>query len=129
MSIPEFTEEDITTAIEKAVANAGEEYVYPLPLCSYEEVEDGVVTRCIIGETLHSLLDPNRWGRLVKQHNEESVDHLIGEHISVPPHVAAALRIAQITQDIHETWGKALENYRDVLEGVRSELDLSAEDR
>lgn len=118
----EYTEAQVTDALERAVAAAGEDYRYtdaPSSVCHYEaDVEHRY--GCIVGYAFREVLG---WSKF--DYFEGSVDigvedseALWGERLVIDDNVVGALAVAQRAQDRGEPWGVALEQYREALRGV-----------
>lgn len=118
-----ITRESFTAAMEAAVAERGEDFIYPAEWkapfnkdkpeqgtrCLYYVPEVGAA--CIIGLTLEKLgvdvaaIAPNK-----------NADYLLGEELGVKDNglIWAAIS-AQRFQDQGSTWGHALEKYHETL--------------
>jgi hypothetical protein len=109
------TRENFTAAMEQAVKDRGEDFVYPDEwngaggTCRYQ-LEDGTPA-CIVGYALH-LIDP---ALVPGPENYSSADALL-VNLGAPVDVANAARTAQFAQDFNQTWGEALQDYRDGLD-------------
>ena len=109
---PVITEEEFTVAIEKAVADKGEDYVYNVPddakkSCVYVY---GGQPSCLIGQALANMGLPldSRWDDL----SSSSASHILRLFFDTPDTVIHAATRAQNTQDRMETWGEALKEYK-----------------
>lgn len=112
-----ITEEEFTAAMEAAVAERGEDFVYPdewrdeySEACRYS-LPDGTPA-CIIGLALHKI-NPALVPTYDNTERALDVFEAIGD---VPQNVALAAQRAQSQQDADKTWGVALEAYKDALE-------------
>ena len=109
-----FTDEQVTASIEKVVREKGRDFVYRSPdgLCvnaMRRPIDAKAVPSCLIGHVFFDLGVPvedllHCYASIATQ----LVDML---KIEVSPHVARALRSAQIAQDSGSTWGYALDVY------------------
>lgn len=118
--VTRFTERQFTEALRSAVAERGEDYVYPsaeenpewhdggFGLCLYQ-THDGEPA-CIIGLALHKI-DPD----LVPSAYDTQGAYYVLEGYGIPENVRAAAHGAQAAQDNGETWGQAFEDYLDTL--------------
>lgn len=117
MTKPKITTEDFMTALEKVVAEQGEDFVYtPLfapasPQCYYRHYGK---PGCIVGHALEELGVPydttwdNHPGGL-------RASALLRDFTDSEPGVIAAATSAQHVQDSGNTWGEALSSARDVV--------------
>ena len=106
MKIDKIDKKQVIALLTDIVAEHGEDYIYPDPVCSYLDDEDH--PSCIVGHVLArlDLLDLQ-----VVQDNGEAGE-LAETGLFTAPAVRA-LRVAQCAQDgvtarTRETWGKAL---------------------
>jgi hypothetical protein len=104
-----FTEEQFTEAMKAAVAERGEDYVYPHAQCRYRG-DDGA-PRCIVGVAVFKLDESLRLEELGADGALRGI---------VPDHVRRAAAAAQVEQDgvwneseVRKTWGEALAVYLD----------------
>ena len=123
-----FTDEEFEAALERAVQERGEDYVYPQRnkdkwVDEYHNQAGGCVystpdgtPACIIGLAL-SYLDPS----LVPDYNDTNAarDVLPGIVSSV---AATAAQYAQDVQDGGDTWGVALETYHSMYAGLTEDF-------
>lgn len=146
----------VSEALERIVAEKGEDYVYPLAGddCVYaEKTSDGYVPSCIVGHVV-AALDAEAFKNAAEyeQVNGESggVSDFFqygfyygddrndwGEYpeeseeyqpgIIHDEVLTSALQIAQTTQDYGFTWGEALENYRAVLADPSRFMEIDAD--
>jgi hypothetical protein len=109
-----ITTEDALRALEEAVAEKGEDYVYPLSntaadLCAYTEFNDRdeLVPSCLVGNALHRLGVPLE---AMAQFNTGHGPKSLAEELGLDGDRAAwlAFRDAQAIQDDGGTWGAAL---------------------
>lgn len=145
-----LTEADVTAALEAAVAERGEDFVYTTEdgECYYS-YDDGT-PGCLIGVAL-SKLDPIAFEQLVDyelsveepylRRTAGSVRAVVAEINTFPvnaydrpivaranPELLAAMSVAQETQDVGGSWGNALKAYQKSLadaalanDGIQSE--------
>ena len=111
-----ITRENFTASLERAVAERGEDFVYPeawmtsANACQYS-LRDGTPA-CIIGLAL-SYIDPG----IVPGSGEFGSSDAGMEELGVEDDVLIiAARAAQIRQDRGYTWGRSLDAYKAVLE-------------
>ena len=109
-----ITRENFTAAMERAVTERGEDFVYPeewrtadgLGACKYS-LGDGTPA-CIIGLALW-YIDPG----LVPDSSEFGGANAVLSELGVEdPILEVAARAAQINQDSRRTWGDALAAYK-----------------
>lgn len=117
MAEMQITEAEFTAAMEAAVAERGENYVYKAPLdgdCVYVD-QDGNPS-CLIGAAI-AKIDPSllpEWGDFANDGGAAATfGHVLSTH-----RLALAADQAQNTQDGGGTWGDALENYKWTLAHV-----------
>lgn len=114
-----ITRENFTAAMEQAVAERGEDFVYPdgwreqstsgNGSCQY--YVEGVGGACIIGKALENLgVDTSQIP------NSDAMEILTELGIHDEGLVSAALT-AQVTQDSGGTWGQALAKFKEALAG------------
>lgn len=114
-----ITAEQFTAAMEAAVADKGEEYVYPFESpqrggCFYR---DGDTPLCIVGDALSRILTPDQFRGLVPdRHNDAAGPTALGlltrKYFNVDYRVISAAQSAQGAQDDGLTWGEALRKYK-----------------
>ncbi|WNM66241.1 hypothetical protein SEA_DEJAVU_109 [Microbacterium Phage DejaVu] len=136
MTERKFTDEQFIKAMREAVAERGEDYVYPKAeekmnedlgykvtvnddyhglngVCQYQ-TPDGTPA-CIVGLAL-SKIDPI----LVPRHGDATGAHEVLRKLGASYEVRKAASEAQQAQDQGATWGRALEEFENSLEEVRS---------
>ena len=111
-----ITRENFTAALERAVAERGEDFVYPeawmtsANACQYS-LRDGTPA-CIIGLAL-SYIDPEL---VPDSFYFGAVDGVLEDLGVEDGALIIAARAAQIRQDRGYTWGRSLDAYKAVLE-------------
>lgn len=113
-----FTREQFTEAMEKAVAERGEDFVYPdewqnaYGFCQY--YIEGIGAACLIGKALENL------GFDVRSLENNGAITILEEVFKITDRglIVAAQR-AQTMQDWGQSWGDALMEYKDVLASSR----------
>lgn len=130
MTQVQITEEQFTKAMHEAVAERGEDWVYPrktpneqrndietewrdrFGVCRYQKPSGEPA--CIIGLALHKI-DPS----LVPDSNTfRSASAVLGA-LGAPESVQFAARRAQAAQDTGRSWGRALAEYEEYLANSR----------
>lgn len=123
-----FTVESVTAAMEKAVAERGEDWVYPkyedgwdhMGGCRYFHAETHDPA-CIVGFVIneHGWTEDEATAAFL--YRSDGVEGLraraLLDGLSAPPAVVHALSAAQAEQDECEPWGKALSQYRSSIDG------------
>lgn len=121
---PRFTEAEFTEAMKAAVAERGEDYVYPYEECEYVDINGRPL--CLIGTAVFHL-DPEAAADLDDMYADSALLGLVS------PQVARAARAAQLFQDggtfgdhdKRKPWGEALAVYLDKV--ANSEPDSDSE--
>lgn len=118
-----YTNAQINAALKKALADRGEDYVYPESEkhkggCMYA-TEDGAPS-CIVGYVLH-VLDPEKFAEVAtwerkKGTGDTAVDDAWRDlDLDFQLDQVEALRMAQVKQDRGDTWGTAAVFYMQSL--------------
>lgn len=132
----DFTPEKVNAALDEALKEKGEDYIYPRVVktmpegevaekpffpdqpdapwgttCLYvHDEEEGQIPGCIVGNVMHRLGVPLEDLKKVEGDNAHG---LIGQlQIPVNQHVTRLLNRAQASQDEGQTWGKAVQAAR-----------------
>lgn len=117
-----FTREEVTAAIEEAVAEKGNDYIYPNYDygCSYAD-ENGEPS-CIVGHVV-AKLDPEKFAAVVDledgpggswpvyRRSDYEFQKVVGFGDIFDDETIRALSAAQSRQDKGDTWGEALVGY------------------
>jgi len=117
-----LTNEQVTSLIEAAVVEKGENYIYERPIgaedCLYVHGEQ---PGCIVGHVLHAagVRLAALWVRegmsarvLIEELKDQEVISMSGEAV-------VALRRAQQEQDYGGTWGEALQKFNQIMVASR----------
>lgn len=123
MTKPTITEADFTAAIEKAVADAGADYVYnPYHSRECRYLEEDLEPSCIVGTALVNLgFEPNPdWDNPFHpeagvDEDDTAADTILPRFFEIPGNVVLAARKAQLEQDTGGTWGGALFAYKEAV--------------
>lgn len=118
-----YTNQEINEALKKALAEKGEDYVYPLSEkhdrgCMY--ATDEGAPSCIVGHVLHTL-DPELFAGVAKwERMKSTLDTAMGDvvrrfHPDLHPDQVKALSYAQVAQDRGQSWGYAATEYMRAL--------------
>lgn len=116
-----ITAEDATKWIKEAVAEKGEDYIYPAGNCEYFD-RLTKEPKCIVGHVFKKAgVDPDI---ILKQHDEDGYSLNETSVSSAAPHAGIyfdsktliALTAAQSRQDARKTWGDALGYYLETME-------------
>jgi hypothetical protein len=103
-----ITLEEMRSAIKAAVAEKGEDFVYPRESqCLYNETENGP-PRCIVGDAVHRLRPS-----LILKEGAAAAAALAG--FATTSAIMYAL-VAQVGQDNRYSWGTALRSAEDLYE-------------
>lgn len=139
----EFTYENVLAALEAAVADKGEDYVYPKAIgsCTYTNVDKS--PSCIVGHVVAKLapaklekIFENEYSEFIAEQvpleqaedyvSSFSVYALVRQYLKEDPNLydsdnmydrdtalTIALGVAQGTQDSGKTWGEALAKFKE----------------
>lgn len=125
-----YTRENVTKALEDAVALKGEDYVYPgssHQQCYYSVQDEdlGTVPSCIVGHVI-AVLDPEGFEKVAafesctgdSKSARAVLDYgsLEGVKTIQDDGLVYALTCAQSVQDNGRTWGEALNSFRSALD-------------
>lgn len=121
-----LTKDAVSEALHKAVAEKGEDYVYPRANegCRYADPYNPEVPSCIVGHVV-AALDPETFKRIGQREEENemsfSATYLLDDGpFGLDPEddsVVAALQVAQSLQDLGLPWGYAQEGFDRVIKG------------
>ncbi|WMI33977.1 hypothetical protein SEA_ERENYEAGER_107 [Microbacterium phage Erenyeager] len=134
-----FTDEQVTEAIERVVADRGEDYVYDNGRnkkweqgCFYAS-KDGESPSCVVGFVVNAL-NPEAFRKIVEVEIgggasfdvQDALAYTDGE-LNISTEARRALQKAQDEQDGGKPWGDALASYKAVL-GDSGALDDGQDD-